>query len=93
VANGFGNSVTKLRASDGTTLGTFAAGINPNGIAFDGANIWVANNLVAGTATKLRASDGANVGTFPVGSFPFGVAFDGAHIWVANGVSNSVSKL
>jgi len=55
--------------------------------------IWVANNLVAGTATKLRASDGANLGTFSVGSFPFGVAFDGAHIWVANGVGNSVSKL
>jgi hypothetical protein len=26
--------------SDGTTLGTFATGTNPRGIAFDGANIW-----------------------------------------------------
>ncbi len=39
------NSVTKLRASDGTVLGTFpVAGPNPAGVAFDGANIWVANS-------------------------------------------------
>ena len=31
------------------------------GMAFDGANIWVANS-VGGTVTKLRASDGANLG-------------------------------
>jgi DNA-binding beta-propeller fold protein YncE len=35
--------VTKLRASDGTVLGTFAVGSNPVGVAFDGANIWVGN--------------------------------------------------
>jgi hypothetical protein len=43
-----------------------------NGVAFDGANIWVANNLNGGTVTKLRASDGVNLVTFAVGSFPFG---------------------
>jgi DNA-binding beta-propeller fold protein YncE len=36
--------VTKLRASDGSTLGTFPVGAGPVGVAFDGANIWVANS-------------------------------------------------
>ena len=52
-------------------------------MAFDGANIWVANPLL-NTVTKLRASDGAALGTFPAGPFPYGVAFDGANIWVVN---------
>jgi DNA-binding beta-propeller fold protein YncE len=62
-------------------------------VAFDGANIWVANSS-SNTVTKLRASDGACVGTctFAVGASPFGVAFDGANIWVANYGSNTVSK-
>ena len=37
------------------------------GVAFDGANIWVANGG-SNTVTKLRASDGALQGTFSVGS-------------------------
>ncbi len=36
-------AVTKLRASDGANLGTFATGDYPCAIAFDGANIWVVN--------------------------------------------------
>src|ERR1700736_3546180 len=42
VANFSDNTVTKLRASDGSNLGTFAVGNFPVGVAFDGANIWVA---------------------------------------------------
>jgi len=45
VANQSSNNVTKLRASDGAVLGTFAAGAGARGIAFDGASIWVANGL------------------------------------------------
>jgi DNA-binding beta-propeller fold protein YncE len=48
--------VTKLRASDGVVLGTFPVGNAPAGIAFDGANIWVAN--LSNSVTKLRASEG-----------------------------------
>jgi DNA-binding beta-propeller fold protein YncE len=60
-------------------------------VAFDGANIWVANSTTT-NVTKLRASDGANLGTFPVGNYPSAVAFDGANIWLANQGSNTVSK-
>jgi hypothetical protein len=90
--NGAGNTVTKLRASDGSTLGTFSVGTFPRGLAFDGSNIWVAN-FNSNTITKLRASDGANLGTFNTGSGPWAVAFDGANIWVTNDISNTITKL
>jgi len=53
----------------------------PLGIAFDGANMWIAN-LGGSSVTKLRASDGAVLGTFGTPPSPYGVAFDGADIWV-----------
>jgi hypothetical protein len=46
------NNLTKLRASDGTTLGTFAVGTFPVAVAFDGANIWVVNSF-SNTLSKL----------------------------------------
>jgi len=92
VANAGGNNVTKLRASDGATLGIFDVGMVPWGVAFDGANIWVANNG-SGSVTKLRASDGTSLGTFVVGGGPRGLAFDGANVWVPNTIDNNVTKL
>jgi len=47
-----GGAVTKLRATNGAFLGTFTVGLNPIGMAFDGANIWVAN-MFSGTVSKL----------------------------------------
>ena len=90
VANGGGNTVTKLRSSDGVNLGTFTVGDSPFGIAFDGANLWVANSS---GVTKLRASDGSNLGTFSVGASPLGVACDGPNIWVASFGNGTVTKL
>jgi hypothetical protein len=66
--------------------------LHPGAGAFDGANIWVANQS-SNNVTKLRASDGVVLGTFPVGANPTGVAFDGINIWVANQISNNVTKL
>jgi uncharacterized repeat protein (TIGR03803 family) len=51
-------------------------------VAFDGTNIWVANQK-GNTVTKLLASTSATVGTLSVGTAPFGAAFDGGNIWVA----------
>src|SRR5262249_45101633 len=76
VTNQNDNTVTKLRASDGTNLGTFPVGRVPIWITFDGANIWVSNHL-SDNVTKLRASDGVVLGTFDVGSAPQGIAYDG----------------
>ena len=73
---------------------SFGVGNGPEGVAFDGASLWVSNRS-DGSVTKLRASDGACAGTctFAVGSLPIGVAFDGANIWVANFGSSNVTKL
>ena len=81
----------------------YGVGATPVGVAFDGANIWVANAGSA-TVTKLRASDGTCNGvpnppgsdvsacSVAVGTNPSGVAFDGANIWVTNTDDNGVSK-
>ena len=41
VANTGGNTVAKLRASDGAYVSSFIAPSGPFGVAFDGANVWV----------------------------------------------------
>jgi hypothetical protein len=96
--------VIKLKASDNTLLEHFGGGylLQPIAIAFDGANIWVAN-FGSASVTKLRARDGACNGvvqypnltacTFAVGNSPRFLAFDGANIWVANQGVNTVTKL
>jgi DNA-binding beta-propeller fold protein YncE len=78
------NTVIKMRTSDGAVLGTFPVGTGPLGLAFDGANIWVAN-INSHNIMKLRASDGAVLGTFGLGTGgPSALAFDGANIWTTN---------
>ena len=72
--------------------GDYPVGSEPVALAFDGANIWVAN-WDSNNVMKLRASDGINLGTFAVGVRPNSLAFDGANIWVANWDSNNVMKL
>jgi DNA-binding beta-propeller fold protein YncE len=84
--------IALLKWYDAGQAATFPVGDAPIGIAFDGANIWVAN-FDSDNVTKLRASDGAHLGTFPVGDLPVGIAFDGASIWVANNFSDNVTKL
>ena len=39
VSNNDSHNMTKLRATDGELVGSFAAGNSPIGIAFDGENI------------------------------------------------------
>jgi hypothetical protein len=76
------------------TSTTFRVGNGPVGVAFDGEDIWVANQG-DNTVTKLRASDGAcvnNACTYNANS-AFGVAFDGANIWVTNNSNISITKL
>jgi hypothetical protein len=65
----------------------------PAAVAFDGANIWVADGAATSTVSELSASTGALEGTYSVGSDPQAVAFDGTNIWVANSGSNSVTKI
>lgn len=71
-------------------LGTFPTQAGPNNIAFDGANLWVANGG-SHSVTLLRACDGAQVGVFATGGPPLGLAFDGINVWVA--LPHSIAKM
>ena len=85
--------IALLRWYDAITTGNnFTVGTNPQGLAFDGDNIWVANPG-SDNVMKLRASDGSLLDTYAAGEYPHALAFDGANIWVANEGSNNVMKL
>src|SRR5438876_10653931 len=71
VTSQFANTLTRVRASDGETLGTVVVGSRPIAVLADPSGIWVAN-LGDNTVTKLRPSDGAVLGTFTVGDGPGG---------------------
>ncbi len=43
VSNSGSDDVTLLNG-DGATLGTFSVGASPQDIAFEGANVWIANH-------------------------------------------------
>jgi hypothetical protein len=78
-------------------LTTNLSGLQPNGVLFDGANLWVTSyRNASGTLVKLRASDGAVLGTFALSFHSVGVsrirmAYDGANIWLAS--SDTVLKV
>jgi len=63
----------------------------PNGMAFDGANIWI-SNPGNNTVMKVSASDGRFLGSSNVMS-PGALAFDGQRIWANNDNSNTVTVL
>ena len=76
------------------TVTTFSVGIGstaPDGIVWDGSNIWVTDGGL-GTAVKLDASGGV-LATVTVGTFPQYPATDGTSIWVPNTLSNSVTVI
>lgn len=63
---------------------------HPNGILYDGKNIWVTD---AGDEMlkKLDPVDGSVIQTIPVGDNPQSPVFDGENIWVPNFDSNSIT--
>jgi DNA-binding beta-propeller fold protein YncE len=89
IANQGTGTVSKLRASDGTVLGTFTVGLEPYGVVFDGEDVWVSGAIAI---FELRASDGFVAGAWPLTNAT-GLAFDGADIWVAGYSINKVVKL
>ena len=74
--------IALLKWYNADTVTSFPVGNQPYGVAFDGANIWTANNGDS-SVSKLAANDGRLLGKFNVPGGPFGVTFDGANIWVS----------
>jgi hypothetical protein len=77
------------------TVTTTASGYqSPQGILYDGTNIWITDNrdsgLDNGNLLKLNGSGGV-LQTVTVGNGPFYPVFDGANFWVPNESSDSVS--
>jgi hypothetical protein len=72
-------------------------GSSSNAIAFDGTNMWVANEIVSftgtpGSVTKITPS-GVITTYKGTGSTPAAIAFDGTNMWTANLNGNSVTKI
>jgi DNA-binding beta-propeller fold protein YncE len=70
---------------------TLPVGEGPEGVVFDGAHIWVANQF-SNSLTKIALA-GLNVQTFRVGRNPIALGVDAGSIWVANLHGNSVTKV
>ena len=86
-------TVSKVRASDKTTLGSYPVGDGPIFALFDGANVWISNRD-SHNVTKLRAADGAFLGAFPTGGlYPHWMSFDGSNLWISNSGSNTLAKI
>ena len=66
-------------------------GDGPQGIAFDGSHIWVANNL-SSTVSKIDPATGTRV-DYPTLADPEWLAFDGTSIWVTHFFSDNLSKI
>ncbi len=71
------NQIAILKWYGANRTTSFAVQNSPSSVAFDGANIWVANSG-SNTVSKVRPSDGPILGTYTVGTSPQGLAFDGA---------------
>ncbi len=71
-------------------------GIAPNGIAFDGSRIWMANFGPAGSVSIVTPGPTIpwTVTTVTAGfSAPAGILFDGANIWVTDNPAGTLLKL
>ncbi|HKA37756.1 MAG TPA: hypothetical protein VKH43_13105 [Thermoanaerobaculia bacterium] len=85
VPNYFSNSVSVIRASNGTVLATLTGnGLNnPETAAFDGQRVLVTNN--SGNSVSLwKAADLTTLGSFATGagSNPAGACSDGVNFWI-----------
>lgn len=76
-------------AAGPVTVVSNALGNQPQGIAFDGAKIWTANNSTVSIVTPGAPFTVQNVGGFGV---LYGIVYDGANIWVTEYASPGTLK-
>ena len=73
-----------------TTL-TSSLPTDPNGITFDGFNLWVANS--GGDSISKVNPNTAAVTTFTGFADPRGILFDGTHIWAIEFIGSKIKKV
>ena len=83
------NTISITAKNGMTTYGS--TGHLPAPIAFDGVNMWVANEN-DNSVSKITPT--GTITTYPgTGGSPNGIAFDGINMWTENNSDNSVSKI
>jgi hypothetical protein len=95
VANSGGATVTRVRASDGSVLGTWTFASFAFGVLVARSRIYVTGNTIPGSVYVIEpASPPAAVGVLSntLGNGPTGITTDGTSIWTAN-QGGSVSKV
>jgi YVTN family beta-propeller protein len=72
--------------------GIVPVGASPGALAWDGANLWVANRE-DGSIQQINPLTGIVVQTIPAGDYPNSLFWDGANLWVTNYNDNTVMKM
>lgn len=83
-----GGSICRINPTNGNVT-KFSGFVSPNGILYDGSNIWMID-LPASVLYKLN-TNGTIAQSITVGATPYYPAFDGTNIWVPNKNDNSVT--
>ena len=94
VADRAGRTVTLIMVSpDGQEPGRqLQTDGSPEGIATDGATIWVASRD-RGEVSHIDPNEGASLGKFDVGASPGSIAISDDAVWVANNGDATVSRI
>jgi DNA-binding beta-propeller fold protein YncE len=95
VPNANSNSVSVVRASNGTVLQTLTGnGLNsPRAAAFDGQRVLV-TNVLANSISLWKAADLTPLGTLSTGAStnPFGACSDGINFWITLNNTNQLAR-
>ena len=84
VASKLARSVSKLRAADGVSVGSWGIPGYPDALAIDGSHVWVAfTQLDAHFVLKMRLGDGVAVASRTFPTEVKHIVYDGANLWVA----------
>jgi DNA-binding beta-propeller fold protein YncE len=82
------NTVSKFDAASMTLVATYPTGRSPDGVAFDGTNMWVTNSY--GDTVWVFTQSGKQIYGYATGQFPLSMAFDGQNMWIGNGTGVDV---
>jgi YVTN family beta-propeller protein len=88
----YGRGVAVQMSMSGAVLQSVPVGAGPFAIAFNGTQVWVANET-SNTVTVINGANGAVVATYPTGITPVGIECDGVHMWIANSNSNTLVEM
>jgi hypothetical protein len=96
VANNASGTVTRVKASDGTVLGTWTGATNAFSIVCAMGRIFITGEANPGSLYMIDPTQPAcdvTILTNDLGAFPRAIAFDGSRIWTANSSSVSIVSL